>query len=72
VNSPFVSREAELVFYLTQLDGKKRNELLGITEAHYEDRELAEEWHNSIYQHVKDNKEAIDSLAKIYSIMISS
>lgn len=70
---PFISRQAELVFYLTKLQGSVRNELLGITIAHYHDKELAKQWYRSISQLVHSDKGgddiAFQVLQDLYKVM---
>jgi hypothetical protein len=44
----FVDRKAELEFVLTKMDGKARCEMLGIEERHYETKEAADAWYNSL------------------------
>ena len=68
---PFVSEAAEVEFYLTRLDGKKRAELLGITPRHYEDKELAKNWYRALVRHVHDQythrgDKAFIALRKLY------
>ena len=46
--SYFISTAHMYAFILNHIDGKKRCELLGITEAHYEDREIATTWYHNI------------------------
>lgn len=53
---PFVSRQAEAVFALTELEGKQRNDRLGFTEAMYKDRILSRQWYRSIAQLVHSDK----------------
>lgn len=53
---PFVSRQAEAVYSLTELEGKQRNDRLGITEAMYDDKPLARHWYRSIAQLVHSDK----------------
>lgn len=73
---PFVSRQAELVFYLTKLQGSMRNELLGITPAHYENRDLAKKWFRSVSQQVHGDKGgddiAFQVLQELYKVMTES
>lgn len=44
----FVSKKAEYIFYLTKLEGKQRNKLLGITDEMYENKEIAKSWYKNI------------------------
>ena len=68
---PFVSRQAEAVYSLTELDGKKRNERLGVTDVMFKDKSLARQWYRSIAQLVHSDKIGgdrgpIQSLNKLY------
>lgn len=73
IDSPFVSRKAELVFYLTKLEGKQRNKALGITDEHYENKETAKKWYRSLSQHVHSDKgghdDAFKMLKRLYEVM---
>lgn len=53
---PFVSRQAEAIFSLTELEGKKRNERLGITDEMFEDKDLARKWYKSLAQIIHSDK----------------
>lgn len=53
---PFVSRQAEAVFALTELEGKERNVRLGFTDAMYKDSTLSRQWYKSIAQLVHSDK----------------
>lgn len=53
---PFVSRQAEAVFALTELGGKERNVRLGFTDAMYKDTLLSRQWYKSIAQLVHSDK----------------
>ncbi len=46
--SYFVSEPARLIFALVELDGECRQRVLGLTQAHYRDAELAKLWRNRI------------------------
>lgn len=70
----FKSKQAELLFYLTKLDGKKRNELLELTDEHYENKNLAKKWYQQINKYVHPDKggtkEAFIVLKNIYDILV--
>jgi len=72
--SYFKSKQAELLFYLTKLDGKKRNELLGLTDEHYENKNLAKRWYREINKYIHPdkggNKEAFIVLKNLYDILV--
>lgn len=71
---PFVSEQQEYIFYLTKLEGKQRNKALGITDAHYEDKNLANKWKNAIAHKVARDKggcdQAMTILLKIYDALV--
>ena len=70
---PFVSSQAEYVFYLTELDGSVRNQRLGITDAHYHDQKLAKQWFRSMRNLVHSDKggddRAFRKLKDLYEVM---
>lgn len=73
-SEPFISRESEIIFYLTKTDGKLRKKFLGVTDAHYRDRKLAKKWYRGIAQIIHADKIGNDSvpfqtLSKIYEEM---
>lgn len=53
---PFVNRQAEVIFSLDELDGKRRNKRLGVTDVMYEDKGLAKQWYRSIAQLIHSDK----------------
>lgn len=71
---PFVSEQQELIFYLTKLEGKQRNRALGITDKHYEDKNLARKWKKSLAQKIASDKGGCDQamivLFKIYNALV--
>jgi hypothetical protein len=74
-NNPFFkSKKDEYIFYLTKLEGKQRNKLLGLNHKHYEDKKVAKSWYHSIANHIHPDKggnnEAFNTLHKIYEILI--
>jgi len=72
---PFVSSQAELVFYLTKLDGSVRNRLLGITDALYHDPKMAKQWFRSLRKLVHSDRggddDAFHALQDLYDVMIA-
>lgn len=52
----FKSENDEVVFYLTQLDGKDRLDKLGVSIVHYSDKKLANKWRNSILKKIHPDK----------------
>jgi len=74
VPGPFVSRQAEIIFCLTQMEGRKRNELLGLTDEHYQDAVLAKQWYRSLRQFVHSDRKggsdaAFIALDRLYKIV---
>lgn len=53
---PFVSRQAEVIFYLTKLDGKVRNDFLGITDDMYGNNELLKNWYRGLLKYVHSDR----------------
>lgn len=53
---PFVSRQAEAVFALTELDGTQRNTRLGYTKAISRNKRLSHKWYRSVAQLVHSDK----------------
>lgn len=74
IKGPFVSRQAEFVYYLCKLEGKQRNLALGITDDHYEDKEKAKKWYRELAQIVHPDKggdaTAFKVLKKLYNVMV--
>ena len=75
-NNIFCSKEKEYLFYLTKLEGKQRNKLLGIADIHYENKNVAKDWYREIakYVHPDKNKNsdaniAFTILSEIYNTM---
>ncbi|HEY8034661.1 MAG TPA: hypothetical protein VIF37_03625 [Methylobacter sp.] len=73
---PFISEEEKYIFLLTEMDGEKRSEKLGLTDQHYEDKELAKRWFRSIASKIHPDKssnkdgKAFKALKDIYDILI--
>lgn len=74
VKGPFISRQAEVVYYLTKLEGKQRNNALGMSDDVYEDPERAKEWCRDLRGLVHPDKggdaTAFDILMKLYEVAI--
>lgn len=70
----FKSKQAEYLFYLTKLEGKQRNNLLGLTDEHYENKQLANQWYREIAKYIHPDKngdtQAFLELKKIYDVLI--
>ncbi|MDN8644350.1 hypothetical protein Q0S19_07740 [Stenotrophomonas indicatrix] len=71
---PFISRQAELIYYLKNLEGAQRNDALGITDAHYEDASVARKWYRDMAQLIHPDKggdaTAFRVLRRLYDVMI--
>ncbi len=67
----FKSKQQEYIFYLTKLEGKKRKDLLNITEQFFEDKKLAKKWYKDISKLVHPDKngdsDAFNNLTELYS-----
>lgn len=74
MRGPFISEQHEYIYYLTKLEGKQRNKALGITDEHYEDKNLANRWKKSLAQKVAGDKggsdEALRILLEIYEALV--
>lgn len=69
----FISKAAEYIFYLLELDGEARLEKLGITKMHFVSKDKAKNWRNNIAKIIHPDKcnhkmarEATAKLSKIY------
>lgn len=75
LQGPFISKQQEIIFYLTKLEGQQRNRALGITEEHYVNEELAKKWYkklrNRVHPDKGGSKEAFRILTDIYNILVS-
>ena len=75
MNGPFVNKKAEYTFYLTKLEGKQRNKMLGITDEMYESPKLAKQWYLKIAKLVHPDaetdktSEAFIILQQLYDVM---
>ncbi|WP_265432586.1 hypothetical protein [Aeromonas salmonicida] len=74
IKGPFISRQAEFIYYLTELEGKQRNRAIGITDNHYEDKNIAKKWYKEVSQLVHPDKggnaTAFNVLRKLYEVMV--
>lgn len=74
LQGPFISEQQELIYYLTQLEGKQRNKALGITDEHYENKNLAKKWKKSLAQKIARDKGGCDQalivLVSIYEALV--
>ncbi|AMF95359.1 hypothetical protein AL536_18270 [Vibrio fluvialis] len=73
----FKSQKDKLMFLLLEVDGKRRNQLLGITPDMYDDSQAAKKWYKSLSVQVhpdknpgyKDAAKAFDKLNELYNMM---
>lgn len=65
----FKSEEDEIIFYLLEMEGKKRSEKLGITRACFINEKEAKKWRNRISKKIHpdktNNKNATEATAKL-------
>ena len=70
----FKSEACRYIFILNHTDGKVRCDNLGITEQHYYNKKLADEWYHNIKFTIEKSDDAIDvdekekALAKLQSL----
>ncbi|WP_394887031.1 hypothetical protein [Clostridium butyricum] len=69
----FKNERDKYLFCLTQVDGEKRNKVIGLTDELYDNKDLAVSWHRKIVkvlrQDINDDeltKEAFNELEKLY------
>jgi len=78
IEGPFIDKRAEYTFYLTKLEGKQRNKMLGITDEMYDSPELAKQWYRSIVKLVHpdsaygNNDKAFNILQQLYEVMLDN
>lgn len=53
VQKPFTNDRQQLIYYLLDHDGEKRNELLGITNEMYEEPKAAKNWYRKLAQIIR-------------------
>ncbi len=77
MNNYFISREAEIIFYLVELEGETRLKKLGINRTHYSNKNKATKWRNDLAKLIHpdkcDHPEAVKAftiLEKMYHEMI--
>ncbi|MEG0773758.1 hypothetical protein [Clostridium sp.] len=77
--SYFISKEAEIIFYLIELDGEERAKKLGLTKTHFKNKKKATKWRNNIEKIINLDKcnhpmaaEAKSKLDSIYKEMVGS
>lgn len=55
IDEYFKSKKDKLLFLLLEVDGKKRNDCLGITRIMYHDGLMAKKWYNDIHHELTIN-----------------
>jgi hypothetical protein len=78
-SSYFLSKEAEIIFYLIELHGEERVKKLGLTKTHFSNKRKASKWRNDIEKIIHPDKcnhpmvaEAISELNSIYKEMVGN
>lgn len=70
---PFVSRKAQAIFYLTQMDGESRAKALKIDYGHYVSERHAKVWYDDLVKILgprdEENTEALEKLNELYERM---
>lgn len=61
----FCSKQKEFTFYLTKLEGKQRNHLIGLTDDLFEDKALLKNWYRNLTKiiHPDVNNDELSELA---------
>jgi len=79
IDQYFISKEAEVIFYLVELSGESRLKMLGLTKSYYLSKAKATKWRNSILKLIHPDKclhqrsnEATIKLNSIYKEMIGN
>lgn len=72
----FKSSSDELIFYILELSGKKRNEKLGVKESYYKNSDEAKKWRNNILKKIHPDisnnpnaSEAIIRFEQLYELI---
>ena len=75
----FKNEESKYLFCLTEVDGKKRNESIGLTDDLYDDKDKAKKWYRNIVKiirpdikHDDKTKKAFNELNKLYKTIMNS
>lgn len=76
-NEYFYSEVDRYIFALTELDGKNRKKILGISFLHYKDKDIAKKWRKEILKKIHPDisnhpkaREACEKMNQIYNEMI--
>lgn len=72
----FKSKDAEIIFYLVELDGRCRLDKLGVNCLHYQNSEKADRWKNAKMKVLEKSTHrykdtAIEELNNIYEQMLA-
>lgn len=75
----FKSKEDELIFYILEMDGKRRSEKLGITRKCFLNKEEARKWKNNILKSIHPDKvshkysnEAVAEINQLFEEMVGN
>ena len=75
----FKSKEDELIFYILEMDGKRRSEKLGITRKCFVNQEEAKKWKNGILKCIhpdktghKHSNEAVAEINQLFEEMVGN
>lgn len=75
----FKSEESKYLFCLTEVDGKRRNEVIGLTDDLYDDKDKAKKWYKNIVKIIRPDirsndktKNAFNELSKLYKTIMNS
>lgn len=78
-NEFFKSEKCKYLFCLTQVDGKRRNEAIGLTDELYDDQDKAKKWYRAIVKTIRPDvnvddvtKRAFYELKKLYDMLMVS
>ena len=74
----FKSKRDRIIFLLLEVDGKRRNRLLGISPEMYDDKDAAKKWYKSLCAYVHPDKfpndyrskDAFCKLTDLYDLMV--
>lgn len=75
----FKNQESKYLFCLTEVDGKKRNEVIGLTDELYDNKNKAKKWYRNIAKIIRPDiknddrtKKAFNELNKLYKNIMNS
>ncbi len=73
----FISKEAEIIFYINELNGESRLNKLGVNKRHFSDKKKATKWRNDLVKKIHPDicshpraLEATRKLSSIYNEMV--